>query len=355
MSGGFLQSEKKARWVVFLFIQLLYFSYRFYYWYDSLAEEFAQGESRALIQVTVNAVLDNLMVFGLYLLMGPLARKLKKRRIIFFAIWFVLGSLASAAMMGIHYLVYQITGGMEDEFRRIFMLFSFQIFDSYVVIFVGLGISTAFRWYQEWSMASIRLSELEEEKAKTELEYLKSQINPHFVFNTLNSIYFLIKPDNEPARNALQRFSEMLRYQLYDSSHHQVPIDEEIKYLKNYIRLQQLRLDEDYVIREEMDETLRGFLIPPLLLIIPVENAFKHLSHHQGKGSNEVMIQAKREEDYLIFYCENTISVEEKPLEMGGIGLKNLERRLELIYEDAAGLKIEKRQDRYCLELKLPL
>ncbi|MBI1223231.1 MAG: hypothetical protein GC180_11555 [Bacteroidetes bacterium] len=340
-------SETKARWIVFLFIQLLYFSYRFYYWRDSLAEDYAQ--------VVSNSLLDGLMVFGLYLLMGPLSRKFRENRIIFFIIWFILGSLASVAMTFVHFLVYQFTGGMDEQFHRTFMLIGFQIFDSYVVIFVGLGISTAFRWYYEWSTASIRLSELEKEKAETELAYLKSQINPHFVFNTLNSIYFLIKPENEQARNALQTFSEMLRYQLYESSYERVPINEELKYLKNYIRLQRMRLDSEYLIQEDIDSNMKGYLIPPLLLIIPLENAFKYVSHHADGKANEILIRATKERESLVFTYENTCSEQEIPLENGGIGLQNLRRRMELIYGDRAKIKIEREPGRYRLELILPL
>ncbi|MDX5320247.1 MAG: sensor histidine kinase [Bacteroidota bacterium] len=333
--------------MVFAFILLLYFAYRFYYWRDSLAKDYPQ--------VILNAVLVAVMVYGLYLAMGPLSRRFQRRRIWFFVIWFLMAVAASATMSVVHYAVHMMTGGMTERFRQTFMLFSFQIFDAYVAIFVGLGISTAFRWYHEWSLTSLRLGDMEKEKAITELAYLKSQINPHFVFNTLNSIYFLIKAENEPAREALHTFSEMLRYQLYDSGNQQVPIEQEIKYLKNYIHLQRLRLDDDYVIDIQFADNLSGFFIPPLILVIPVENAFKHLSHHHDGTQNRVEIEALRTNDHFIFRCRNTISDREKPVEVGGIGLTNLKRRLELLYEERAKLTLQKNEAQYEFELILPL
>jgi len=106
-----------------------------------------------------------------------------------------------------------------------------------------------------------RMAETAREKAEAELNFLKSQINPHFVFNSLNSVYFLIHRDNTEAREALHKFSEMLRYQLYEMNGEKVPIEKEIAYLKDYMDLQQLRKDEKYAVQFQCDETVTGFLL----------------------------------------------------------------------------------------------
>ncbi|MEJ7585936.1 MAG: histidine kinase [Ferruginibacter sp.] len=125
-----------------------------------------------------------------------------------------------------------------------------------------------------------RVAEIAKEKAEAELNFLKSQINPHFLFNSLNSVYFLIDKNNPDARNALGKFSDMLRYQLYEMNGDQIPVEKEIRYLNDYVDLQKLRKDDQYVLSFKYSPEVKGFKIEPLLLVPFVENAFKHLSHY---------------------------------------------------------------------------
>ena len=131
------------------------------------------------------------------------------------------------------------------------------------------------------------MAELAKEKAEAELNFLKSQINPHFLFNSLNSVYFLIDKSNPDARQALHKFSDMLRYQLYEANGEKIPIEKEINYLQDYVHLQQLRKDENYKVQFNCSPDVKNFSIEPLLLIPFVENAFKHISH-KTDGSNFV-------------------------------------------------------------------
>lgn len=339
-------TDRRVQLALFAFVGFLFAAYRTFYWKDTLREEY--------IQVILNVLGDTGIVYLLYLLMDPLSKRLRSRGLLFFVIWFLLGLVGSNLAILFHYSVHQLTGTLNGVFKETFNSLSFQIFDAYVVLFVGLGITTAFRWYHAWSSATLRLGELEKEKAFTELEYLKSQINPHFVFNTLNSIYFLIEPENDQARGALHTFSQMLRYQLYDSSCEQVPVEKEMEYIRNYITLQSLRLENGYRVTADLEENLAGFNIPPLLLIILVENAFKHLSHH-SHIMNTVHVQASCREKQIIFHCENSCSPQERPKEIGGIGLKNLKRRLELIYAGSARLDVIQEGNRYSVTLSLPV
>src|SRR5690606_22905121 len=119
------------------------------------------------------------------------------------------------------------------------------------------------------------IRKMELEKVNAELEYLKAQVNPHFLFNSINTIYFQIDRHNELARNSLSGFSDMLRYQLYECNGTEIGIEKEIRYLKNYVSLQRMRKDENYLIFFEEHGDLTGFNVPPLLLIPFVENAFK--------------------------------------------------------------------------------
>jgi two-component system LytT family sensor kinase len=193
------------------------------------------------------------------------------------------------------------------------------------------------------------------ENATAELNFLKSQINPHFVFNSLNSVYFLIDKQNAAARDSLEKFSDMLRYQLYECGTNQVSIEKEIDYLKDYIDLQRLRREDNCIIDLRISSGLKGFQIAPLLLIPFVENAFKHLSHY-NHGDNQVTIHLEKEDGAMTLAVSNT--TEEKgnnpgPLNPGGIGLRNVRRRLELLYPGRHSLVINKLPDRFGIFLKL--
>ena len=192
---------------------------------------------------------------------------------------------------------------------------------------------------------------MEVEKLSTELEYLKAQINPHFVFNSINTIYFQIDKQNSSARESLSAFSEMLRYQLYECNGKEIPIEKEIVYLKNYVSLQRMRKDENYAISFVVEENVKDVVISPLLFIPFVENAFKHVSHHAHK--NEVRIKIGKEDNTVKFYVFNTKESKTIAEDHKGIGLRNVKRRLELLYNDRHELVIDDRADSYEVHLSL--
>jgi two-component system LytT family sensor kinase len=226
-------------------------------------------------------------------------------------------------------------------------LYNFSIGLFYLAFFVALQLS------KEWYFQQEVIRQMELEKVSSELEYLKAQINPHFVFNSINTIYFQIDKENVAARQSLSAFSEMLRYQLYECNGTEIPIEKEILYLKNYIDLQRMRKDEHYTISFSVEEQVKGFSICPLLIIPFVENAFKHVSHHSDK--NEIRIQLNKDDHQLQLSVFNT--KENKPTVNGysGIGLKNVQRRLELLYRDRHKLTINNETDTFKVDLLLHL
>ena len=144
-------------------------------------------------------------------------------------------------------------------------LFSFsgdlktRFYENYISDFFLVLAGAAFRLVFDYIKMQQRLAEVAKEKAETELNFLKSQINPHFLFNSLNSVYFLINKDNADARGALHKFSEMLRYQLYEVNGDKIPIEKEIIYLEDYISLQQLRKDEKYSVQFSCSPGVKDF------------------------------------------------------------------------------------------------
>ena len=238
----------------------------------------------------------------------------------------------------------------------LFADFKGRLYDNIIPLFLLVSTGAAAKLLFDYMLTQRRLTEISKEKAETELKFLKSQINPHFLFNSLNSIYFLIEKGNVEARQTLLQFSDMLRYQLYDCNNDQIPIEKELAYLKDYIRLQQLRKEKNYEVELQLGEGVGGFSIVPLLLIPFVENAFKHISHFSSK-MNTIIVKAARENGSFHFGVYNTKerdSVSNEP-NVGGIGLANVKRRLELLYPDRHELRIEDGIEFFEINLKIQL
>jgi len=209
---------------------------------------------------------------------------------------------------------------------------------------------------------------LEKEHTENELRFLKSQMNPHFLFNAINSIYVLIRKDPGLAEHTLARFSDMLRYQLYDCTTDYIPIEKEITYLENYIRLEQLRKGPMLSIDFESAPAVRHFSVAPLLLMPLVENAFKFVSSYTDQD-NQVRIGLYFSPPEFRFEITNTVDVspagsgpEGNRLTRvstggapGGIGLENVRRRLELLYPKRHVLQIEAAREYYSVSLKIQL
>lgn len=219
--------------------------------------------------------------------------------------------------------------------------------------FLVLG-GVAFKLMFDFIDAQRKMAQMAQEKAEAELSFLKSQINPHFLFNSLNTIYFLIEKENREAREALHRFSEMLRYQLYEANGSKIPIEKEVEFLKDYVHLQRLRKDDNYKVEFSYPQELTRGSIEPLLLLSFVENAFKHVSHKQD-GENFINIQLQQSNGQLEFDVRNSKDVIATTEAPGGIGLQNVKRRLELLYPGRYELKIDNGNQMFCVHLKLEI
>lgn len=193
----------------------------------------------------------------------------------------------------------------------------------------------------------------ETQRTTTELIYLRKQTNPHFLFNSLNSIYSLAYKKSDLVPDAIITLSELMRYMLYETDNKTVLLEKEINYIKNYIELQKLRLNniEDIIINIH-GETKNKF-IEPLLLISFIENAFKYGTDYKGKA--HVKIKINIEQNILDFWVENKVEKYVTDPDNSGIGMNNIESRLKLLYPDAHRLSITKKGDWYCVHLNLKL
>jgi len=198
---------------------------------------------------------------------------------------------------------------------------------------------------------------IEKEQVSTELNFLRSQVNPHFLFNVMNTIYFQIDKSNTAARLSVEKLSEMLRYQLYECTTDKILIQKELHYIRNYVAIQTLRMEKESDIVLTIDGDMGNFMVAPLLILPIVENAFKHVSNFKDPVKNKVHLTIKCEgKDFFVVEALNTYdqSAGEKHLmQSGGLGMKNLKRRLELLYPAKHQLLINKDDDIYHTILKL--
>jgi two-component system, LytTR family, sensor kinase len=230
-----------------------------------------------------------------------------------------------------------------------------RIYDNIIPHFFLVLSGAAFKLMMDYTRMQQRMVEMAKEKAEAELNFLKSQINPHFLFNSLNSVYFLIEKNNAEARGALHKFSGMLRYQLYEMNGDRIPVEKEIHYLEDYVDLQKLRRDENYAVEFNCSPLVKGFSIEPLLLVPFVENAFKHISHHKNQ-LNFITLHLGMNNGSFHFTIENSKETIEKTTEKhAGIGLNNVKRRLELLYPGKHRLKITNRADTFNVDLSIKI
>lgn len=191
--------------------------------------------------------------------------------------------------------------------------------------------------------------ELELQNRTSELSFLRSQVNPHFLFNNLNTIYSLVYHKSEQALPAIAGLSELLRYMLYDNSE-KIELEQEISYIEKYIALQQLRFENPVAIKMKVTGNVQEMKIPPLLLIPFIENAFKHGDVSENKEWLWIDINVAGAE--LIFSCINTKADKHKDF-TGGIGIDNVRKRLELLFKGRYELDIRDNEDQFTVKLYL--
>jgi len=338
--------HKYIWWYTLLFALL--FIYRF-----AFRDDFRVAE---IIQITLTALSDLILIIASLKVID----KVRNWIIGQFSGWLnnVLFILSIVAVYGIgvftlyyvHYGIYLITTGLTEDFERVFNSLSYQIFDSYLVLAVGMIFLTGSKYYQKWLDQRKINVQLEKERVRAELDYLKAQINPHFVFNTLNNLYFLVDESNSKARRLIHEFSDLLRYQLYETGNQLVSLNDEVEYLRKYIAIQKIRKEEGFAVQFNVSGNLSQE-VAPLLMIIPLENAFKY--SESGAGGR-ITVDLDSDGDRVRYKVENTISQKvTSERTRGGLGLENLRKRLTLIYGERASFSLDLNGDIAIAELEV--
>ena len=227
----------------------------------------------------------------------------------------------------------------------------------FIINCIVIAVSSAIQIIIDRFGMEQQLHEVESEKVNTELAFLRAQINPHFLFNVLNTIYFQINKENNEARNSVEKLSEMLRYQLYECTTDMIDISRELSYIENYVALQQLRMETGLDLQMKLPGDIGSFKIAPNLILPLVENAFKHISNYKDPSQNKLYITIYNEQDsQFVVNIVNTYNPLDRPGQLqksSGLGLQNIERRLTLLYPGKHSLTRKCNENTYETTLKI--
>ncbi|GAB5408559.1 MAG: histidine kinase [Balneolaceae bacterium] len=201
-------------------------------------------------------------------------------------------------------------------------------------VFLGFLLSFAYRFSKDWLVNLSLIEKLKTERSEMKLAFLKSQVDPHFLFNTLNSLYSIALDEKSNATaDGIAKLGTLMRYNLHDSQAETISLNKEIEYIEKYVDLQRIRTTDKNTITFEIDiheRDLASKKIPPMLLIPTIENAFKHGISPIEKS--EILISIHVKDNELALHVENTIVVKQDQSHTSGVGIKNLSERLELLY-----------------------
>lgn len=224
------------------------------------------------------------------------------------------------------------------------------VFGGLLLMGMNLGVKLYFRSQEDAKV----LTQIEKHALERQLQYLKYQVNPHFFMNTLNNIHALVDIDPERAKTSIVELSKLMRYVLYEGNNKLTSLSREVQFLRNYVQLMSMRYTGNVSISLDAPEVLPDLSLPPLLLVIFVENAFKHGISYRTKSFVEISLQPHG--DRLMFSCRNSRpEIKHDENMKGGVGLSNVRRRLDLLFPADYTLDIKETEDIYTVKLEIPL
>ncbi len=222
---------------------------------------------------------------------------------------------------------------------------------SMILVFI---VSVIFKLALDYFKLSKVQEQIKAEKAAVELSLLKQQLHPHFLFNTLNNIYFVVQKESPDSAHLLERLSDIMRYFIEESGKENVLLKDEIHLVKSYIELERIRMLNTLSIDFKLHGVTETTMLPPLLLMPIIENIFKHGIDKKAL-QNSITIELKIANGYLEFLTVNKLFASTKPNYKGGLGLQNLRKRLELYYQKNFELNYELVNEMFTLKLKIPI
>mgnify|MGYP005813913551 CR=1 FL=1 len=329
-------------WAVFiLFFGILYGSFE-----EEYGKQIAVQATYALVQIPAVYV-------TLYVLMPKL---LFKGRYSEFFLWLILLIICFATLSWFEYLFFQHPFFWPDDPFDTPVFNLGKILKAVNTIYPIVAIAVVFKWFKYWYKEQKKNQQLVEDKLEAELKFLKSQIHPHFLFNTLNNLYALTLKQSKDAPEVVLKLSDLLNYMLYECNADKVPLSKEIALVKDYIELEKIRYGERLNINMTVNNENGDESVAPLMILPFVENAFKHGASEEIEDS-WISIDLSLKHKGLTLKVENSKSnnaeSEDRFAYKEGIGLKNVKRRLEILYPEKHELNIHESSDSFLVVLKL--
>lgn len=343
-------ADYKIRPIHHVIFWLVYFTFNFLRW-GSYFNDYLYSFKSNLLGFPIHITLS---YFTIYFL---IPKFIFKRKFVTFigALFLSILTMVTIKYLLTHFLIsYNVwpegpeTYSMTFNYTVVMMLG-----ELYVITFVA-----SFKLTIDWLREMGRVAKLEKEQLESELRFLRSQISPHFFFNTLNNIYSLSLEKSDKTPDTIIKLSDLMRYVLYETKDKNQSLQKEIVFIQNYLDLEKMRYTENLELTFDIVGNPKGKKIAPMLLVQFIENAFKH-GASKNIGKVKIAISIQIEEKFLYFRISNTKpkkANQESRKNSGGIGLSNVEKRLKLRYgEHEYKLDIQEESDEYIVNLKLKL
>ena len=329
---------------------LSYFTFNVIRW-GSYFQDYWYSLKSNLVEFPIHIIL---VYVNIYFLIPRFILSKKYKRYIF---WFIISlGIVYVVRTGLNYLL--VTENIWPEAETTQHAFTF---NHIVAVILGeiyvVALATAIKLTFDWIYERNRVEKLQKEQLQTELNFLKSQIQPHFFFNTLNNLYALTLEKSDIASSVVLKLSDIMQYVLYDVKEPYIRLFDAINYIQNYLDIERLRYGDRIETTTDIIGDIQEVKVPPLLFLPFIENCFKHGAH--GNDVIEVNISFENNNNkWLIFRVENSyielIKFDKEP-KKNGIGITNVTRRLELLYNKNFDLKTSIKNDMYCVQLKIPI
>jgi len=328
-------------WLLFVLIGSFIFSYQQNFPYSFF-----------LLNFVVHLPVFILYSYGVVYLLVP-KMLLNKKYWLFFVSLFL--ATCTAAMLRILVGKYVYYALFIPEVLHPKEWFNTEIFFLNLIWIIGTAITFAmFKYYKNWMTSQTHANEAERKHLSSELQVLKAQLNPHFLFNTFNNLYVLSLQKSDKTPIAISKMSDLFHYILYECNSVEVPVSKEVKLIEDYIQLEELRYSDKLSITFEKDVKNSDCMIPPMLLYTFIENCFKH-GCSNDPGSSWIKLRIGVHDCRFVFEASNSIpvSVSQSKNTGGGVGLTNIKRRLELIYPANHSLEIRKVAREFHVKLEI--
>ncbi len=294
-----------------------------------------------------------LMMAGYFTAYYLLERYFIPRKYFSFFSLLLLSSLVFAIIMRIHIIFIEVPLLYPETEKDSLNFLHFNIIQYVFYIYSAAGILFMLRLVKHLYRVQEAKSRAEEEKTKSELALLRAQVNPHFLFNTLNNIHSQIRQDADAASKAVIKLSDIMRFMFEDARNERIPLSREARHIRDYIDLQKLRLSRPDIVDFQTSGPLASALVPPLLLVPFVENAFKH--GHKNPDAQGIYIRLELNNNEILFECKNQIKDGSSTLEEhgNGFGIMNVRKRLALIYREKYSLSIREENQIFTVLLRI--